>query len=260
MTRLTPRRRPRSGGHPADADTPAQVITIIPPPETNSAGAATLWTHLSGLLHHHRGHVAFEYSWTKFGVHIGLWVPPSLPVAAVAKIIEAAWPGAHTTISAATAPLPGDLPMAGGRLRTGRADVLPIQADHDADPLRAIFAAAHPHDDDQHAIVQILARPAPVGRLADVVDAVAPKLSGSADHPERSAKVKAAVDKAAHPRFEVCIRYAASDRGRGQTSGQSPEQSTGQRLDEPSQQRAAAIAAAFALFTGRHNWLRHHED
>ena len=278
MTRLTPRRRTRSGRRTAPTDPPAQVITIIPPPETNSAGAATLWTHLSGLLHHHRGHVAFEYSWTKFGVHIGVWVPASLPVAAVAKIIEAAWPGAHTTISAATAPLPGVLPMAGGRLRTGRADVLPIRADHDADPLRAIFAAAHPHDDDQHAIVQILARPAPVGRLADavnatrqlnkgrslnrigrIVDAVAPKLSGSADHPERSAKVKAAVDKAAHPRFEVCIRYAASDRGRGQTSGQSPEQSTGQRLDEPSQQRAAAIAAAFALFTGRHNWLRHHE-
>ena len=92
----------------------AQLITIAPPPEVDPAGARALWANLSGTLSpswrrrlvYGTPHVVWEYQWTGRQLTINLWVPGSVPVAAVEAAIRGAWPGAATSRQPATPPVP----------------------------------------------------------------------------------------------------------------------------------------------------------
>ncbi|MFD1046108.1 type VI secretion protein, partial [Kibdelosporangium lantanae] len=91
----------------------AHIITVLPPPDIDPAGAVTLWSNLIGLLRprwarHLLGqpHLAFEYVFTQDGVTIRLWVPGTIPVSVIDRAITAAWPGAHTTTQPSIPPLP----------------------------------------------------------------------------------------------------------------------------------------------------------
>jgi hypothetical protein len=168
----------------------ARQILITAPPTADTGGAHALWGHLAELAtpppagrlrRRERVHVGFEYVWTRTGIQIGLWVPAPLAVAA-AQAVEAAWPGARADILPARPPLPGapapatpnaGAGVAGGRLVLARHEALPLRTDHTDDPLRAVFAAAHPRTTGSQACVQILARPATVSRLANAVQAAA---------------------------------------------------------------------------------------
>ena len=128
----------------------AQLITIAPPPEVDPAGARAVWANLSGTLSpswrrrfiYGTPHVAWEYQWTGRQFTISLWVPGSVPVAAVEAAIRGAWPGAATSRQPATPPVPVNAPVvAGGQLLPAYADWLPFATDHDTDPLRAVVAA-----------------------------------------------------------------------------------------------------------------------
>ncbi|MCP2341171.1 type IV secretory system conjugative DNA transfer family protein [Actinomadura rupiterrae] len=232
-------------------------VEILPPPDSPLSGAVTLWTHLAGFALPRGACLAFEYQWDADGVQIGLWLPSEVAADAVAQAVEAAWPGAHTRVRDCGAVLPPSTILAGGCLRLARPDALPLRSDFTADPLRALLTAAAARQPSEVALVQVLVRPAswwraarsggglPTGRGRRVrpVDVLAPRMTEGAAGAGRTAQAKAALDKAAHPRFEATLYYAAGQVGDTATPS-------------PLAARAEAIAASFALFTSRHNRLR----
>ncbi|HVQ91260.1 MAG TPA: hypothetical protein VMU51_09490, partial [Mycobacteriales bacterium] len=150
----------------------ARVVTVVPPPEVDAAGPAALWANLVGLLRPAwrrvttgQPHLALEYVFDPDGMRIQLWVPGPVPPGLVERAVAAAWPGAHTTTTPATAPLPipageqSRVLVAGGQLRLATSEALPLRTDFDADPVRALLAAPAGLDAGQQAVVQVLARP-----------------------------------------------------------------------------------------------------
>jgi hypothetical protein len=91
------------------------VVVVSPGPEVEPAGAEALWHGLHGVLRRRgwrgvvsgRPHVAFEVGSSAGCLFFGLWVPAGVPAVRVARVAEAAWPGAATEVVPATAPLPG---------------------------------------------------------------------------------------------------------------------------------------------------------
>ncbi len=276
----------------------ARQITVLAPPEVDPKAAHELWANLVGLLRPAykrlltgQPHLAWEYTWDTAAVQIRLWVPGAVPPGVVERAIEAAWPAARTH----TGPVPGP-PLSpgwvavGGRLRMARPDWYPLRTEHPADPLRALVGAASGLASGQVAVVQILARPAtgrrlakahraaaalrggaasgrPWGRLFDLITP-APAIrrtttSAYAAHPERAAEVKAILDKAREPQWEVAICYGlATDPSTAAASASRRDETVtvGERhraLRRALRGRAHAIASAYALYTG-HNHLRRH--
>ncbi len=192
-------------------------------------------------------HLAFEYTWTGRTLTIGVWVPGTVAVRAVAGAALAAWPAATVTVTEAAAPpIPTRVSAArGGALLPVRGEVFPLRVEHDADPLRQILAAGAGLRDHEHACLQILARPATGARVArlrrdgdttgdparpgalaglvrGLLDLATPGPSTSGRsgqrHPAagRAGRVaereaRAVLDKAvAGPHWETSIRYAAA--------------------------------------------------
>jgi hypothetical protein len=157
----------------------ARLVTILPAPTVDPAGAIALWSNLVGLLRPAwrrrvtgQPHVGFEYHFTSDGVQVQLWVPGVVPPGMVERAIEAAWPGTHTTtshlakshlaVTSAATDATGDAARAvavGGVLRLARSEALPIRTQFDADPLRALFGAPVGLEPGEVAVVQVLARP-----------------------------------------------------------------------------------------------------
>lgn len=226
-------------------------------------------------------HVAFEYAWDGPELRARLWVPGCIPAGLIARAVEAAWPAARTSISEPRAAFPQEAHLVtGGVLRLARPDHHPISTDgstgRGADPVRALLGAASGISVGQHALVQVLARPITGRRLARAHRAAAelrgayqPTLVGrlldlltpgtsagsqsvrpgdvAAAHPERAGEIKAILDKAAAPRFEVVVRYATA------TSYVTQAEVARAWL----RGRAHALASAFAVYAGRNHFDRH---
>ncbi|MFI0411937.1 type IV secretory system conjugative DNA transfer family protein [Actinomadura sp. 3N508] len=289
----------------------ARQITVLPPPEVDLDAAHELWANLIGLLRPAykrlltgQPHLAWEYAWDTAAVQIRLWVPGTVPPGFIERAIEAAWPAARThTAPASASPLPTGAVAVGGRLRMARPDWLPLRADHPADPLRALVGAASGLASGQRAIMQICARPATGRRLVKAHRAAAalrgstasqrpwawlfdlitpsastrrPATSAYVAHPERAAEVRAILDKAREPQWEMTISYAlavtpdtvpatASNTAAGKSSVRSNSGGTAapetvdramrRELRRGLRGRAHAIASAYALYAG-HNYLR----
>jgi hypothetical protein len=165
----------------------AQQVTITPPPQVEPEGALGWWANLAGLLTagrwrrilYGRVHIGLEYRWTGRQLQILVWVPGCVPGAPIAAAVRAAWPGAATTITDATDPLPRAPRLAapptddgtsnpspslirvqGGALIPIRPAWFPLATDHDADPRRGLIGAMSSLNSGEQACVQILARPA----------------------------------------------------------------------------------------------------
>jgi len=271
--------------HEADA----RLITIAPPPEVDPHSSAALWANLSGTLAPSRRrrlvygspHVVWQYTWTGRRLLISVWVPGSVPRGAVEAAVRAAWPGAACTTDNPAPPIPYAATMAvGGHLSPTAAEWLPFETDHDSDPLRALMSAGSQLKADEHACVQILARPASprrVGRArraagriragktaTPTINPAAPLLwlieafqtgtsrRGSSAVPaarrdpgiERD--VRAILDKTAHPLWQTGIRYAVA---------RTPTRA-GRLSDGRLRGIADTLGSAFAVYTGR-NTLAH---
>ncbi|GAA4100765.1 type IV secretory system conjugative DNA transfer family protein [Actinomadura miaoliensis] len=279
----------------------ARLITVLPPPDVDPQAAHELWANLIGLLRPAykrlvtgQPHLAWEYVWDTSTVQIRLWVPGTVPPGLIERAIEAAWPAARThTTPATTPPLPVGGVAVGGRLRMARPDWLPLRADHPADPLRALIGAASGLSPDQRVVVQICARPAtgrrlvkahraaaalrgstesgrPWGRLFDLITPVPARRSSStsayAAHPERAAEVRAILDKAREPQWEVAVSYGLAVAPDTVPEASSPKDHHGEAVNPRQVHRALrrglrgrahAIASAYALYAG-HNYLRRH--
>ncbi|MFI7523808.1 helicase HerA domain-containing protein [Micromonospora globbae] len=268
----------------------ARLVTIAPPPEVDPHSAAVLWANLAGTLTPSRyrrllygsPHVSWEYTWSGRRLLISVWVPGSVPPGAVEAAVRAAWPGAAcTTHDIPSPPIPHDTTAVGGHLLPTAAEWLPLATDHHNDPLRALMSAGSQLKADEHACVQVLARPAPARRalrarrattrLRDgkpalpVVNPAAPLLwlieaflpgrpahttgrhgqTGRRD-PGVERDVRAILDKTSHPLWETAVRYAVAKGTRRAHTDQRP------RL----RGIADTIASAFAVYSGR-NRLTH---
>jgi len=266
----------------------ARQVIILAPPEVDPDGAAALWLNLAGLLRSRwtrmrsgQPHLAFEYAWDQHGLDISVWVPGSMPVSLVQRAIEAAWPAARTTVAPPGTLLPAEAPATGGTLRLARPEVLPVLADHHADPLRALLGAASGLGNGEHAVVLVLARPATGRRLRrarhasrrlragqqprrlsalfDLLTHQPARAGAAVADPQHAAEVRAAVQKAASPQWEVLVRYAAAVTGPqlNSTIRRERQQARAEAM-HAARGRAAALASAFALFSGWNWFARHH--
>lgn len=270
----------------------ARQVIISAPPEVDPGAAREWWANLTGLLRPAykrfltgQPHLAWEYAWTENAVQIRIWIPGVIPPGLIERAAEAAWPAARThTVVPPEQPLPPDAVAVGGRLGLGRPDWLPLRADHHTDSLRALVGAASGLAPGQHAVVQILARPATGRRLArahkaaaalrgghptrpqtHLFDLITPipatrskQHSSYIQHPERAAEVRAILDKSHEPQWEIAIRYgiATDPAAAPQREGTKPR-TLHRALRRGLRGRAHAIASAYALYTG-HNYLRRH--
>ncbi|GAA4595784.1 hypothetical protein BJY16_001793 [Actinoplanes octamycinicus] len=266
----------------------ARLVTVAPPPQVDAHHAAAVWANLHGTLTpstrrrllYGSPHLVWQYTWTGRHLLISVWVPGTVPHGAVEAAIRAAWPGAACTTGTARPPIPLQAQMAtGGHLLPQAAEWLPLQTEHDADPLRALMSAGSQLKNDEYACVQILARPAPprrvararraAGRLRDgktalpAINPAAPLLwildlflPGSTPNPRTTGTtrrdpgverdVRAVLDKTVHSLWTIGIRYVvAKDSDRG-----------GARAQDRLRGIADTIASAYAVYAAR-NRLAH---
>jgi hypothetical protein len=262
----------------------ARLVHIAPPPQVEAAGAAALWANLAGILTpswrrrllYGSPHVVLQYLWRGRRLLISLWVPGTVPPGAVEAAVSGGWPGAvATTDLHPQDPIPGDAAaVTGGQLLPVASEWLPLRTDHDTDPLRALVAAAAQLRGDEHACVQILARPATPRRASRARRAAARVRAGRTGAPgvnpavplaaalemllpghgttnrravepavrrdpgvERD--VRAIVEKTSQQLWETGVRYAVAKNG----SGGDPQGRVRGVAD--------AIAASFAVYAGR---------
>lgn len=253
--------------------TGARVVTILPPPEVERAGAEVLWSNLAELLRpawarllEGQPHLAFELVWSAVRLRVALWVPGSVPPGLVERAVEAAWPGARTAVAEPDPPLPLEGSILGGELRLAAPEWFPLRTDHDADPLRPLLGAARGLGEEEAAAVQVLARPVtgrrlarslraakalrtglPLTRLGRLAHLVTPGPVGTprpSEDPTRAPDIRAVLDKAGGPGWEVVVRC-------GVTSHRS-----GRHARRRLRGRAHALASAFGVYTGRNRLAR----
>lgn len=251
-----------------------RFITVVAPPAADPAGAEVLWSNLVALLRpwwrrllFGQPHLTFEYRWSVEGLHIGVWVPQCVPPGMIERAIEGAWPGSLTATSTPEPPIPLGEPATGGMLRLARPEWFPLTTTFEVDPLRSLFAAAGTLDAGEHAVLQVLARPATGRRVARLfraahairsgrsvrvlgraMDALVPSLRATSSKvvdPSAAQAARTILTKAAAPQYEVVVRYAVSAQG-------APLR--GQRMLRG---RAHGIASALAVFTGHNRFARH---
>lgn len=158
--------RQRAGG--------GHVVTVAPGPEVEPAGAEALWNGLHGLLRRGdlaglvsgRPHVAFEVGFSSGRLRFGLWVPAGVSAGRVARVVEAAWPGAVTEVAPAEAPVSGGAGIVGCELRLAGPEWFSLRIDQLADPYRLLLAALSGLGSGEAGVVQVLARPATRRRYA----------------------------------------------------------------------------------------------
>ncbi|HUA94431.1 MAG TPA: DUF87 domain-containing protein, partial [Acidimicrobiales bacterium] len=260
-------RRQRAGG--------GHVVTIAPGPEVEPAGAEALWNGLHGVLRRGglaglasgRPHVAFEVGFSAGRLRFGVWVPAAVSAGRVARVVEAAWPGAVTEVLPAEAPLPGGAEVVGGELRLAGPEWFSLRVDQPADPYRLLLAALSGLGSGEAGVVQVLARPAtrrrygrcrkaavavrtgqPRSRLVRFIDfwmtkGVPQRSSLSAD-PTRAGDVRAITETAASLCFEATVRYGIV----------TPNGGHGARQQLKAE--GHGIVGAFAMFDGRNHLTR----
>ncbi|HZM80521.1 MAG TPA: type IV secretion system DNA-binding domain-containing protein [Candidatus Limnocylindrales bacterium] len=165
----------------------AQQLTIVPPPEVDPAGAGVFWATMTEILargrrrwwRDGRAHIGVEYRWAGRALTIAVWVPGTIQIGPVQAAIRGAWPGASVTVDPATAPLSTGGVAAGGALAPVLPAWYPLQAEHDADPMRTLVAAASGLSPAESACVQILARPASRRQLTALRKGVAALRTGT---------------------------------------------------------------------------------
>lgn len=156
----------------AEAAGSARWVVIQPPAMTRPEDGVWFWQGLARLLRRRRRgwtpHVVFEFAWAGPDLTLAVWVPGLVAAGQVAQIAETAWPGASARIRPSPPPvLPPGVTAAGGELTaSGGRDWLPLRTDHQADPLRAVFAFGLCLGAGDRVMVQVAARLASPSRQA----------------------------------------------------------------------------------------------
>ncbi len=251
----------------------ARFVVIEAPPEADAHAAEALWRNLVGLLRPRwlrvlfgQPHLVFEITASEAGTRIGMWIPASVPPGLVERAIEAAWPSSRTVVQdEMPQPLPLNSWCTGGELRLAHPEHFPLLTSHANDPLRSLYGALAGITDGNSAAIQILVRPVTRRRTArshraasalrtgkspslgaSILDFITPGPTAKIAVPEdptRAPDIRMVLEKAAHPSWEMCIRYGVTSHGEDR------------RAKGRARGHAHAIASAFAVYTGR-NGLR----
>lgn len=248
----------------------ARLVEILPPPNSDLAGATDLWRQMLGTLRPAwkrlllgQPHLVWEYAMSITGLRIRMWIPGPMPPGMVERAITSAWPGAATT----TTPVPPpreELRTHGGQARLARPDHYPIENQFDEDPLRALIGATGDLTSGEEILVQVATRPATGRRLRRANQAAAslrhnhtpqssvfdtltpgshPSVNLLAARPELGREIQAILTKSTQPRLETHVRYLVSSPGKNAVARQRRRG------------RAHALTAAFAVFSG-HNYYQ----
>lgn len=240
----------------------ARLVLIGVPPEVDSDGAALLWSALHDLLRPHlarlfsgQPQLAWEITAGEGGSQFRLWIPRAVPPGLVERALASAWPGLTVTVEhEAGEPLPPAGELAAAELVLAGPDWFPLGGREGPDPLRLVLGQLAGLAAGEHALVQILARPATAreqrrltqaarriragtrpARLARLLELVLPSPPPRpAADPTVSPDVRAVLDKAAHPLYRCLVRLAVNMPAR-----------------EPARGRMHALAGAFAAYEGR---------
>lgn len=245
-------------------------VELLVPPEVDPDGAVVFWRRVHAVISGRRllggrAHVVFEMAGTPAGVRIGLWAPPGVSTAALAKAAGTAWPGVMAVTASPQRPLSAGR-VAGGLVRLAAPEWFGLSADGNPEPLRGIIAEVADCADAESAVVQVIVRAAsgrrlrrahraalalragrPTSGLARALDGWKTKPAGitGAGDPMRSADVRAITAKLADsPGWEVTVRY-----------GVAGPDSSGRHGRRRLRARARGIGQAFGVYAGR-NWLR----
>lgn len=248
----------------------ARLVEILPPPQSDLAGAEDLWRQMLGTLRplwkrllFGQPHLVWEYAMSVHGLKIRMWVSGPLPPGMVERAISSAWPGASATTRSVGNPREEVYAHAGG-VRLARPDHYPIKDQFEEDPLRALIGAAGDLRGGEEVLVQVGVRPITGGRLrranraaaslrydytprGNVFDTLTPGQRRTANllamRPEARREIQAILNKSTQPRLETQVRYLITSPGRGSEALQRRRG------------RAHAVAAAWAVFSG-HNYYQ----
>jgi hypothetical protein len=240
----------------------ARLIAIGVPPEVESEGALLLWSALHDLLRPRlarflsgQPQLAWEITAGERGSQFRLWIPQSVPPGLVERALASAWPGVTVTVEAN----PGAALHPGGELAAvelvlSGPDWFPLGGRDRPDPLRLVLGQLADLAHEEHALVQIVARPAtareqrrltqaarrirtgvPPRRLARLLELGLPgPPARPAGDPTVSPDVRAVLDKSAHPLFRCLVRLIVNAPSKEVARG-----------------RIHALAGAFAAYEGR---------
>ena len=250
-----------------------QLVEVSMPTSVEPKGALAFWRTLhpvladgSRLLRPPR-HVAFEIEASDAGIHLRLWASPGVLAPAIARAVGSAWPGAQCQVRQAAGSLLSGALVSCGELRLAGPAWLALGTDHGVDPLRAVLGALYADAVGEHAVVQVLVRPASnrrvavIGRAARSLPtgrpiALIPRLLAAwrtapttpvRPDPMGSADARHALDKAIDlPAFEVTVRFGVSARNSGRGARR--------RL----RARAHELTAAFGVYVGRNHFVPRH--
>ena len=211
--------------------------------------------------------MAFEVGWSSGRLRFGLWVPAAVSAGRVARVVEAAWPGAVTEVLPAEASVPGGAEIAGGELRLAGPEWFSLRVDQPADPYRLLLAALSGLGSGEAGVVQVLARPAtrrqyarcrkaaialrtgrPRSKLVRFIDfwmtkSVPQRPSLSTD-PTRASDARGITEKASSLCFEATVRYSIVT----PTGGHGARQAL--------KAEGHGLVGAFAMFDGRNHLTR----
>jgi TraM recognition site of TraD and TraG/Type IV secretion-system coupling protein DNA-binding domain len=245
----------------------ARALRLAVPPEVDPQAAELLWKSVHDLLRprlarllHGQPHLSWELAADRAGSEFRLWMPLAVPPGLLERALLAAWPGASVH-DAPPAPPPAGAAVACCELRLHGPQWRLLRAEG-ADPLPLLLGQLAGLDDQERALVQILARPATgraqgrllaaarrlragqaqgrLQRLLDLLDPTpAPPRRGPAD-PTIAPEVRDALAKATQPLFQVLVRVAVAAPSRARARG-----------------RIHALCAAFAAYQGAVGLRRH---
>lgn len=147
----------------------ARLVRIGVPPEVNDMGGQLLWGALHDLLRPSwrrwllgQPHLAWEVAASEAGTTFGVWVPKVIPPGLIERALSAAWPGASAriepaetvqTIAPGTVQVTSELALSGPGWFSLDTSMKP-------DPLPLILGQLSGLDGQEHALIQIIARPA----------------------------------------------------------------------------------------------------
>jgi hypothetical protein len=262
----------------------ARLIELAVPPEVDPDGALLLWAALHDLLRPRfrrllegQPQLAWEIAADRGGSRFRLWVPQTVPPGLIERSLTAAWPGITTTVlehaqppardprsnsnpaaeaggTAEDAQLFGDFVLSGP-------EWFPLGGRDGPDPLRLVLGQLGGLDHNEHALVQIVVRPAtareqrrllqaarriragtPTSTLARALGFLLPTAPRArTTDPTVSPDVRAVLEKASHPVYRCLIRLAVTGPERRVARG-----------------RMHALAGAFAGYEGRVGLRRRH--
>jgi len=247
----------------------ARFIQIGVPPSADPAAARLLWAALHDLLRPRfarllggQPQIAWEAHASEAGTTFGIWTPGTVPPGLIERAITAAWPGVTLSVEQP----PPELPFTHARacasteLALAGPEWFGLGGQDGADPLALLFGQLAGLSEGEHAVVQLVARPAtgreraklraaarrlragaPMTRIGRLLDLLLPgPPARPTGDPTIAPDVRDVLEKASGPLFQFVIRTAVAAPDRGAARG-----------------RIHAINGAFAAFEGRARLRRH---